>query len=88
MSEVSSPIPPRFDDGAQFLLDKTIGDGGALNAHQDNITKQISAIDTQISDQERFVLSIKQKLTDSFVAMETAQARMTQQLAFLTKNFG
>ena len=74
--------------GLSSFLDKTIGDGGALNAHQDNITKQISAIDTQISDQERFVLSIKQKLTDSFVAMERAQARMTQQLAFLTKNFG
>jgi flagellar hook-associated protein 2 len=66
-------------------LEKTVGDDGTLIKHRDNLTKFISSIDTQVSDQERLVQSNRQKLIDSFVIMETAQARISQQLQFLQK---
>ncbi|MBI5385797.1 MAG: flagellar filament capping protein FliD [Verrucomicrobia bacterium] len=67
------------------FLDSTIGDDGSLVAHQDTITKQISDIDTQMADLERLVQANKARLTDSFIAMETAQAQINQQLTFLQK---
>jgi flagellar hook-associated protein 2 len=69
-------------------LDATIGETGTLTTRQSNLTTQSSSIDTQIADQERMVLSRRQQLVDSFVAMETAQARLTQQLQFLNQRFG
>jgi flagellar hook-associated protein 2 len=70
------------------LMDKTIGENGSLITKQDNLTKQSSGIDTQVSTLERVVLSNRQRLIDSFVSMETAQSNIKQQLAYLTKNFG
>jgi len=67
------------------FVNKTIGDDGTLVAKQANLTKQSNDIDTQISDMERRIADDKQRLTDSFVAMETAQAKITQQMQFLSK---
>ena len=69
------------------LLDGTIGDNGSLVTQQTNLTKQSTDIDTQISNMEKQVLVYQQRLTDSFVAMEVAQAKINQQLQFLTKAF-
>ena len=68
-------------------IDKVSGDDGFLKTKQANLTKQSAAIDTQVSDMERLVLSSKDRLTASFVAMETAQSRINQQLQFLQKRF-
>ena len=68
-------------------LDSQAGDNGSLVTKQDNLTKESSSIDTQISDMERHITATRDQLTASFVAMEQAQARINQQLQYLTKNF-
>lgn len=70
------------------FLDDTIGDTGSLITRQDNITKQSAAIDVQIADLERIVLANKDRMTASFIAMETAQAQINQQLQYLQNQFG
>jgi flagellar hook-associated protein 2 len=69
-------------------LTKTIGDSGTLVTRQTNLTAQSKAIDDSIAAMERQVLANKQRLTDSFVAMESAQSTISQQAAYLTKTFG
>ena len=69
-------------------LEKMIGDDGALITKQDALTKQSSAIDTQVTDLEKRVQSNRQRLIDSFVQMETAQQTINQQLKFLQQRFG
>jgi len=69
-------------------LDKTIGDDGTLVAKQANLTRQSGDIDKQITEMERLIADRKQQLTDSFLAMETAQAKINQQLSYLQQRFG
>jgi flagellar hook-associated protein 2 len=69
-------------------LEKMIGEDGALITKQDALTKQSSAIDTQVTDLEKRVQSNRQRLIDSFVQMETAQQTINQQLKFLQQRFG
>lgn len=73
---------------ASAFLENTIGDNGTLTTKQSALTKLSSAIDTQVSDQERVVQSNRQRLIDSFIVMEKVQAQVNQQLQFLTKRFG
>lgn len=69
-------------------LQATIGEEGTLPQKSASLVKQIAAIDTQISDLERVVQANRERLTESFVAMEAAQARINQQLQFLLQRFG
>lgn len=69
-------------------LEDTIGDSGSLVTRQENITKQSAAIDTQIADLERIVLSNRDRMIASFVAMESAQAQINQQMQYLQNQFG
>lgn len=69
-------------------IDQVNGDDGFLKTKQANLTKQSAAIDTQVTDMERLVLANKERLTTSFIAMETAQSSINQQLQFLQKRFG
>lgn len=69
-------------------LDHTIGDSGTLIAHQDSLTKQSADIDTQVAAIEKQISADSDRLTNEFIAMETAQANINQQLAYLTKQFG
>jgi flagellar hook-associated protein 2 len=69
-------------------LEKTIGDDGTLVTKQENLTKQATGIDTQVADLERLVLANRERLIQSFVAMETAQARINQQMQYLQQRFG
>jgi flagellar hook-associated protein 2 len=66
-------------------LDKTAGDNGTLVAHQNVLTQQSTDLDTQIAAQEWLVQAQRQRLIDSFVAMETAQSLINQQLTFLSQ---
>jgi flagellar hook-associated protein 2 len=69
-------------------LEAVIGDEGSLVTRQSNNTKQSAAIDVQIADLERIVLSNRERMLQSFIAMETAQANANQQLSFLNQRFG
>lgn len=69
-------------------LEKTIGDDGSLVTRQQNLTKQAAAIDVQVADLERIVQANRQRMIESFIAMETAQAQINQQLSFLQQRFG
>ncbi|MGZ8901413.1 MAG: flagellar filament capping protein FliD, partial [Limisphaerales bacterium] len=84
-----------FTDGTNGLavrldqfVEKTIGVDGTLENKDAKLTKEIAGIDTQITDLERIVESNRLRLIDSFIAMETAQAQINQQLQFLMQRFG
>ncbi|MDX1952937.1 MAG: flagellar filament capping protein FliD [Verrucomicrobiota bacterium] len=82
-SNSTSGLARQFAD----FLDKTIGDEGTLIEKQDSLTEDSGNIDTQIADLERLVESNRQRLIDSFVAMEKAQANTNQQLQYLQQQF-
>lgn len=69
-------------------LERTVGDDGSLTKKQDNLDKQVSSIDDQITDQERQVQANRQQLITSFLAMEQAQQQINQQMQFLSQRFG
>jgi flagellar hook-associated protein 2 len=69
------------------FLDNSIGDKGTVTTKLANLGKQSSTIDVQISDMERLVQNDIQRMTESFIAMETATANSNQQLAYLQKQF-
>lgn len=84
-----------FADSAQGLavklngyLEKLVGDDGDLPGKQDKLTRAASAIDTQIADLERLVQANRERMIASFIAMETAQSQINQQLQFLQQRFG
>jgi flagellar hook-associated protein 2 len=70
------------------FLEDTIGEDGTLAEKDSKLAREIAGIDTQISDLERVVESNRLRLIDSFIAMETAQAQINQQLQFLMQRFG
>lgn len=69
-------------------LDDTIGDDGSLVEKQSTLTTQAGAIDTEIENLERVVQQNRQRMIDSFIAMEAVQQRVNQQLQFLQKQLG
>jgi len=71
----------------EAFLEKTIGEEGTLVAHQSMLTRQATDIDTQIAEMEKLVLANRERLTASFIAMETAQAQINQQLQYLQQTF-
>lgn len=70
------------------FLEKTVGDDGSLITKQANNTKQSASIDTQVADLERIVQANRDRMIQSFVAMESAQAQINQQLQYLQNQFG
>lgn len=69
-------------------LEKVVGDEGSLVTKQANNTKQSANIDTQIADLERIVQANRERMLASFIAMESAQAQINQQLQYLQNQFG
>lgn len=69
-------------------IDKTTGDDGTLIAHQKILTDQMTDIDEQIAQMERVVLEQQEAMELKFIAMETAQAQINQQLQYLQKSLG
>ena len=82
-SDPTTGIAVRLSD----YLEKTDGDSSTLESKQATISKQAAAIDSQVSDLERIVQANRQRMIDSFVAMETAQAGINNQLKFLQSTF-
>jgi flagellar hook-associated protein 2 len=72
----------------QTYLEAQVGDEGSLVDRQDSLTEQSADIDEQIKTMERLVQANEQRLVDSFVSMEVAQANINQQLQFLSQRFG
>lgn len=66
-------------------LENTVGDDGTLPAKQDNLDKQVQSLTDQITEQERWVQNNRAQLVATFVAMETAQANINQQLQYLSR---
>jgi flagellar hook-associated protein 2 len=95
LAQSLSEVEDLFDNGTSglavqlsALLETTVGDEGTLATRQDTLAKQIAAIDTQIADLERVVLSNQERLIQSFVAMERARASINQQNEFLNQRLG
>ena len=67
------------------FLTNTIGDSGTVTAHQAALTKQSSSIDTQIANLEKSITADSDFWTKEFQAMETAQAKLNQELTSLNQ---
>lgn len=100
---LDSALASKLTDVRDFFTNSTTGfatalsayidkqsneDDGALVTHQNLLTQQSTDIDTQVTAMERIVQTTRQRLIDSFQAMERAQAQITQQQTYLTKTFG
>jgi flagellar hook-associated protein 2 len=88
LSEVTALFTDDTDGLATKLdayLESLTEDDGLLENHQDAITKQITNIDTQIADLERIVQANRERMLESFTAMETAQAKINQQMQYLNQ---
>lgn len=69
-------------------LEKVAGEDGSLVAKQQLLGRQSTDIDAQITQLERLVQDNRDRMMNSFLAMEKAQASIKQQLDFLTQRFG
>jgi flagellar capping protein FliD len=67
-----------------YLTD-TIGDSGSLTAHQTALVAKSAAVDTQIANQEKTIAKDSAYWTAEFVAMETAQSQLTNELNSLNQ---
>jgi flagellar hook-associated protein 2 len=91
-----------LDQVAAFFTDKTHGFASKFNAYlervvdeegvlaktQNSLNKQVTNLDDQIAEQERYVQNVREQMVRSFLAMENAQAKANQQLSFLLQRFG
>lgn len=75
-------------DRLNDFLEKTAGDEGTLTGKQNSLTTESARIDLQIADFERRIAAEEERLVNSFIAMETAQAKINQQMQFLLQKFG
>ena len=66
-------------------LDATIGDEGTLVNHQTSLTKQSDGITAQIASLEKKIKSDSALWTTEFQAMEVAQAKVNQELTYLSE---
>lgn len=69
-------------------LDKVTGTDGSLKTQTTILSSQSKGIDEQIATMERRFTQQRRLLEQSFISMETAQARIQSQLAALTNTFG
>jgi flagellar hook-associated protein 2 len=82
-SDATSGLAVQFDS----YLTRTMGEGGILTSRQESLTRAASNIDDQIASMEKVLEAHKQQMIAAFTAMEEAQARINQQLAYLTNQF-
>ena len=68
-------------------LETVSGTEGSLVTHRDTYAKQSTQIDESIVNMEKQVLSTRQRLINGFLAMETAQSQINQQMQFLAQRF-
>jgi len=63
-------------------------ESGSLVDRTDNLSKLADDINDQITKLELQVQTNRQKMIDSFVIMEQAQAKINQQMQFIMSRFG
>jgi flagellar hook-associated protein 2 len=68
-------------------VDTLVDDEGAIADKISNLSSRSDDIDDQIERQERLVQARRQSMVDSFVAMESAQQQVNQQMQFLQSKF-
>lgn len=95
-------LKDNLDQVAEFFSDRSHGFATAYNAYlehvvdedgvlaktQNSLNKQVTSLDQQIAEQERYVQNVREQMVRSFMAMENAQAQANQQLNFLLQRFG
>ena len=69
------------------FLDNVLGTTGSLATQQSTLTKGNTSIDDQIVAIQRRLDQQRELLTNSFIAMESAQSRLQQQGAQITRMF-
>lgn len=77
----------RIDAFATSLVGTGTTSTGLINAQKNTLINANTSIDAQIAAIQRRLDSERQRMTDSFVAMESAQATIKQQQAQLTSAF-
>lgn len=70
------------------LLERMAGDDGQLVSRQGLMTRQSAGLDDRVAELEKIVQTNRQRLINTFIAMEKAQAQMNQQLQFLMQQLG
>ena len=76
-----------MDDYLETLVGESM-ESGAVVDRTDNLVKLSGDIDDQIAKLERQVLANRQRMIDSFVLMEQAQAKINQDMQFIMSRFG
>ena len=69
-------------------VESQVDDEGAIADRMTNLTNQSTDIDDQVERLESFVQMRRQAMIDSFVAMESAQQKINQQMQFIQSRFG
>jgi flagellar capping protein FliD len=69
-------------------VESQVDDEGAIADRMNNLTNQSTDIDDQVERLESFVQMRRQAMIDSFVAMESAQQKINQQMQFIQSRFG
>jgi flagellar hook-associated protein 2 len=98
-TKLDAALRDKAGDVAQYFQTDTTGLTARLSAfvdkitkanadQQTNYTKTNAGLDTQIANIQRRLDQQKQQLTDSFVAMENAQSKLTTQSKALDSAFG
>ena len=75
------------DDYIETLIGESM-ETGSLVDRTDNLANLSDDIDEQIENLERQVLANRQRMIDSFVLMEQAQAKINQDMQFIMSRFG
>ncbi len=70
------------------FLNDVNGDSGMLSTKEADFTKQSSSITDSINALEKRISDDQQRMTNEFVAMETAISTINSQKQFLTNAFG
>ena len=66
----------------------TDGTAGQLNTKLETYTKANASLDKQIANLDRYLVQRRSRLEASFMAMESAQSKMSQMQSQLTNSFG
>ena len=70
------------------FVESQLDEEGVLSDRMDNLNNQATDIDDQVERLEGFVQMRRQAMIDSFVAMESAQQKINQQMQFIQSRFG
>ncbi len=91
-AETSTSKVATDGDGIAGVISKYIKNliktDGSYDAQQDSINSQIKNLESQIATMERRIINYQSDLTNSFLRMETDQAKVQQQATLISSFFG